>query len=211
MESKQPITLCDLLGLNMDSRVGMIKVGRLPPSEVEFLHQASPANPFSGGHCDQASPDDEFNPVPASERNCCFSSFCEIQYRDAEGLVTSDLQAMLPRLSDIEELRFTYLKCDYIALHHDRIMKGFDHLHSMAILLAAPRGCNLVTGGDHQTLLAPGDVVIINDQVKHGAYPVEKPESTAQCALVAISPEDRIGFVDRNCLSFLLICAAQPY
>lgn len=209
MKSKPPITLCDLLGLNMDESRGLCMIGRLPQNEVTFLQDGSSAHPFNGDHCGHVGHEDEFQPVPASERNCYFFDFGEVDPRDTDDLITPALLALLPKLGSVPDLRFTYLKCDSLPLHDDLAMKRHDHLYSMAILLAAPHGCRLVTGGEHQTILEPGDVVVINDQLKHGAYPINKPSSTAEINLASIPVADQEQFVDRNCLSFLLICAVD--
>jgi len=195
----------------MDSCLGVYKVGRLPMDEVNFLHEGSSAHPFDGDHCGHVGTEDIYHPSPAVERNCYFFDFGEVDPRDTDDLITPSLLAMLPKLQEIPALRFTYLKCDSLPLHDDLAMKRHDYLFSMAILLSAPHGCNLVTGGHNQSVMVPGDVIIIDDQVKHGAYPIEKPEPTCEANLATVALGDQDHFVDRNCLSFLLICAAQPY
>lgn len=200
------VTLCSLLGLSMDFDLGACKVGRLPAAEISFLHENSSSHPFRGEHCSAVGEADPFNPSNPVHRNEYFHEFAEVDSRDCDDLLTDTLAAMLPALRRLK-LRFTYLKCDYLKLHDDLGMRGFDHPYSMAILLSAPHGCNLVTGGDRVSRLEVGDVVIINDQLKHGAYPVNAPERTDESHLSAIGISEQDSFVERNCLSFLLVCA----
>lgn len=207
---KPNATLCDLLDLKMDYELGFCSVGKITEGEVRFLHEGSSSHPFFGDHCHKVGFEDKFHPSPTSERNAYFFDFAEVDSRDTFDLITPSLKTLLPNLACIPNLRFTYLKCDFLALHDDLAMKGHDYPHSMAILLSAPYGCKLVTNGALEADLRPGDVVVINDQVRHGAYPQAKPESTAEEHLetlkLATQEED---FIERNCMSFLLICAVN--
>lgn len=201
-------TLTELLGHVIDSRTGMKLIGRVSPEDASFLHEGSPANPFRAIQGQFQSPSNAFNPTPANSRGDFFSEFYEIDERDCDDLIPPSLQALLPKIVGLKALRFTYLKCDFLALHDDIGMKGHDLPNSMAILLDAPRGCNLVTRGNVQTELHVGDVVLIDDQLKHGAYPLVPTDDTDPQSIASVPESNQNEFMARNCLSFLLICAS---
>lgn len=203
----EDITLCDLLGLEMNLESGLCKVGRIAEEDARAIHAESSAHPFDGDHCSVKAKPDPFHPGRPAQRNGHFFDFGFVEPENSSELLVPSLLSLLPGLADIPDLRITYLKCDYLALHDDMGMRGYEHPYSMAILLSAPYGCCLVTGGSTTTILEPGDVVVINDQLKHGAYPLTQPESTAERNLEVIPARDRKAFVERNCLSFLLVCA----
>ncbi|MDU8350734.1 hypothetical protein RYA05_02380 [Pseudomonas syringae pv. actinidiae] len=200
-------SLAEMLGHELDHCTGMKLVGSISAEDSAFLHEGSPSNPFRATQGQFKSPLNEFNPTPAQNRGDFFFEFYEIDERDCDDLIPPSLLALLPKMADITTLRFTYLKCDFMALHDDIGMKGHDLPHSMAILLDAPRGCNLVTRGNVQTELKVGDVVLINDQLKHGAYPLTSTDKTDPKSIASIQESAQNEFMSRNCLSFLLICA----
>lgn len=200
-----PQTLTELLGLEVDYLTGKCYVGRLSAADVAFLHGSSPSNPFNNRPGQSNSSDAVYNPTPPKDRSDFFYDFNDVDERDCDDMIPPSLRGLIPSMADHEQFRFTYLKCDFIPLHDDVGMNRFDLLHAMVIVFAAPHGCNLVTNEEFETTCAPGDVFLINDQVRHGAYPLSRTESTSVEDLAGISDRNKKSFVDRNCLSFLLI------
>lgn len=198
-------TLAEILGLKMDVGSGMVRVGSLSRSACEILGSASTANPcLEKLDYGRETESDLYNPTLNRDIGDFWFHFSDIETEDFKNEL-DPLYALIPALKTLENPGAQFFKCDYLSLHVDTSMIGINHPGALVVLLDAPRGCKLVTNGTYQTELSPGDVVLIDDQLEHGVYPLERTDKVDRSKLVNLNKEDVSAFNDRNCLSFLLI------
>jgi hypothetical protein len=85
------------------------------------------------------------------------------------------LHALVPLL-DNPTMQLQTMAFDFCSLHTDPQDSTHEVGDVLAVLLQAPKGCLFVSNTTRAHEMAPGDVVIFDDQRQHGAYPLETTE-----------------------------------
>ena len=85
------------------------------------------------------------------------------------------LEALVPLL-DNSTMQLQTMVFDFCSLHIDPKDSTHEVGDVLAVLLHAPKGCLFVSNTTRAHQMAPGDVVIFDDQRQHGAYPLEATE-----------------------------------
>jgi hypothetical protein len=199
-------TLSQALKLSMNAETGITFVGRLSDELTKNLHAMSTADPALE-RMEYASDlaGDAFNLTPLDERGDHWFHFADVESSDFVDEI-EQLSGVVLELKNVPKVGIQFLKCDYMGLHNDLNMVGICHREALVVLLDAPMGCSLVTNDGHRTVMTPGDVVVIDDYLMHGAYPLSRTERVDRAYLMDQPKEVVTAFTDRNCLSFLLIC-----
>jgi hypothetical protein len=201
-------TMDKALGRKIDAKTGMVSLNPISQNLTTTLHALSTANPAIEKMEYAADvKGDAFNPTPIAERGDHWFHFAEVKPSD----LVDELKAIaefIPGLSSVSNLTFQFLKCDYMGMHNDTNLMDLFHNGAIVMLLDAPLGCTLITNNEHKTNLTPGDVVLIDDHLEHGVYPIQRPAKADRQALLNNGAEtlESTAFTKANCMSFLLIC-----
>lgn len=99
--------------------------------------------------------------------------------------------------SKVEKGIFEFLTCPYMSAHTDESRHDHAQIGSIAIVLDAPLGCNLLVDWNKIYPATVGEILLINDEALHAAYPVRKGS--------AINGIHDSQLIENRCMSFLLI------
>ncbi|MFK4135885.1 hypothetical protein ACI2KR_26920 [Pseudomonas luteola] len=199
----------DMLGVELTSS-GFAHLGHLSQDSCEDLLKLCDACPLSSYVAEQRlkkNPEDfRFLPMPFEEVGNLFFGFIgDNGYFDSPGQFPNELYDLVPRLRRLEKTDCTFLRCDFFGLHTDKDSIAKTEACVLLILLHAPKGCNLVTNGTYQHHLKVGDVVLIDDQIPHGVFPLERTEYVDIKKLKRESREFKDQFVQRNCMAWMIV------
>lgn len=197
--------LGDALGIKMDE-TGIRKLGTLTPELVSNLltqgHAATlDALRYSDGW--SASMEDVLHHPNGDGIKDMIAKWRNASELQPDELL-KNLQSMVPQPNGLTDLSFDFLMCDYIGFHHDREISDCQFMHSIVILLEAPKGCKLLSNADVLTEAMLGDVFLLNDQEYHGAYPLAKTSSMT-CDAMRDAPEAAKAFGKSECMTLLLV------
>lgn len=114
------------------------------------------------------------------------------------------LEPLIPGISAVERLKVGQMICDYVGIHQDTHLHDCTEAGVLCILLDAPKGCKMLTGGQHVTEVQKGDVFFVDDSLEHAVYPL-KATALYKKSEYGKDDEAAIEFGINNCMKFLLI------
>lgn len=118
------------------------------------------------------------------------------------------LEPMIPGISEVERLKVGQMICDYVGIHQDTHLHDCTEAGVLCILLDAPKGCKILTGGQHVTEVQKGDVFFVDDSLEHAVYPLKATELYRKSDY-GQDDEEAIDFGLNNCMKFLLITRSR--
>jgi hypothetical protein len=192
--------LAHAFGLEHPKEAGVVSLGFLPENIrldllKRCLNETIPAIQ-NGRTIGSTGLSVDLNYHPDLTEKCDMDAYWT-QGSDLDG---PDIQSLHDAWSDslkVEKGIFEFLTCSYMSAHTDESRHEHAQIGSIAIILDAPLGCNLLVDWNKIYPAALGEILLINDEALHAAYPV-KTGSSLNGAHDAQIIEDR-------CMSFLLI------
>lgn len=192
--------LAHAFGLEHPKESGVVSLGFLPEgARLELLRQClSETIPAiqSDMTIDGAGLSVDLNYHPDLTDKCAMGAYWT-QGRELDGLDFQSLRDAWSGCSKVEKGVFEFLTCPYMSAHTDESRHDHAQIGSIAIVLDAPLGCNLLVNWNQIYSASLGEILLINDEALHAAYPVQAGSS--------LNGTRDQQVIEGRCMSFLLI------